>query len=319
MQVVDTFELLPALVRGNLRETSAPELVAAVFRSRASGTLWLETAAGAEIRVFFRAGDMCGTGAFEGSQTLAHVLLANDWVNALDIDGTREEAARSQQAPRRGAGVERAAHRRPASRGAGGAAHHQSDDALAAWRRAVRLARLGAAPRMGGRGLGRSGGLPRGCAGTGQVRAAAQAGAGVAGRACGAAQRRLAGAAGADRAAAPGHARGIAPLAAAAAASVRPRLRPSAAAGRGAARGAAPLRRGGAAFSACARGRGGFRASPGRRGGRRAGADPGPRAARRPGAARVARARGRPGHAGLRRRRQGKRSWSSIWTARRPG
>ena len=73
MPLVDTFELLPALVRGNLRETSAPELVAAVFRSRASGTLWLETPQGAEIRIFFRAGDMCGTGSFEGSQTLAHV------------------------------------------------------------------------------------------------------------------------------------------------------------------------------------------------------------------------------------------------------
>jgi len=94
---VDTFELLPALVRGNLRETSAPELVAAVFRSRASGTLWLETPQGAEIRIFFRAGDMCGTGSFEGFQTLAHVLLANDWVNALDIEATREEAVKTKR------------------------------------------------------------------------------------------------------------------------------------------------------------------------------------------------------------------------------
>jgi curved DNA-binding protein CbpA len=94
---VDTFELLPALVRGSLSETSAPELVAAVFRSRASGTLWLETPAGAEIRIFFRAGDMCGTGAFDGFQTLAHVLLANDWVNALDIEATREEAVKSHK------------------------------------------------------------------------------------------------------------------------------------------------------------------------------------------------------------------------------
>jgi curved DNA-binding protein CbpA len=94
---VDTFELLPALVRGSLSETSAPELVAAVFRSRASGTLWLETPQGAEIRIFFRAGDMCGTGAFDGFQTLAHVLLANDWVNALDIEATREEAVKSHK------------------------------------------------------------------------------------------------------------------------------------------------------------------------------------------------------------------------------
>src|SRR3954469_22803544 len=52
---------------------------------------------GAEIRIFFRAGDMCGTGAFDGFQTLAHVLLANDWVNALDIESTREEAVKSHK------------------------------------------------------------------------------------------------------------------------------------------------------------------------------------------------------------------------------
>ncbi len=92
---MDTFELLPSLAQGDLSETSAPELVAAVFRSRASGTLWLETRDTPEIRVFFRAGDMCGATAFPGVQNLAHVLLANDWVNALDIDSSREEAVRS--------------------------------------------------------------------------------------------------------------------------------------------------------------------------------------------------------------------------------
>ena len=92
MPGVDTFELLPSLAQGELRDTSAPELVAAVFRSRASGTLWLETVDGVEVRVFFRAGDMCGTGAFSGFKTLAHVLLANDWVNALDIDSSRTQA-----------------------------------------------------------------------------------------------------------------------------------------------------------------------------------------------------------------------------------
>jgi len=94
---VDTFELLPSLAQGELAETSAPELVAAVFRSRASGTLWVETQQSAEIRIFFRAGDMCGAGPFEGFQTLAHVLLANDWVGALDIDASREEAASTQR------------------------------------------------------------------------------------------------------------------------------------------------------------------------------------------------------------------------------
>ena len=94
---MDTFELLPSLAQGELGETSAPELVAAVFRSRASGTLWLETPKGVEIRVFFRAGDMCGTGFVEGFHTLAHVLLANDWVNALDIDTSREEAVATKR------------------------------------------------------------------------------------------------------------------------------------------------------------------------------------------------------------------------------
>ena len=92
---MDTFELLPSLAQGELAETSAPELVSAVFRSRASGTLWMETEESAEIRCFFRAGDMCGTGIFKDFQTLAHVLLAHDWVAALDIESTREEAASS--------------------------------------------------------------------------------------------------------------------------------------------------------------------------------------------------------------------------------
>jgi tetratricopeptide (TPR) repeat protein len=92
---VDTFELLPSLAQGELSETSTPELVAAVFRSRASGTLWLEMPQAAEIRVFFHAGDMCGTTSFPGVQHLAQVLLANDWVNALDIDSSREEAVKT--------------------------------------------------------------------------------------------------------------------------------------------------------------------------------------------------------------------------------
>lgn len=89
---MDTSELLPSLAQGELAETSAPELVAAVFRARASGTLWVETE-DSEIRCFFRGGDMCGSDGFKGFQTLAHVLLANDWVAALDIDSSREEAA----------------------------------------------------------------------------------------------------------------------------------------------------------------------------------------------------------------------------------
>src|SRR5207302_10037121 len=88
MAAVDTFELLPSLASGDLAETSAPELVAGVFRSRASGTLLLETREGVELRMFFRAGEMCGAGAFDGFQTLAHVLLANDWVNARDIEAS---------------------------------------------------------------------------------------------------------------------------------------------------------------------------------------------------------------------------------------
>jgi len=92
---VDTFELLPSLAQGELSETSTPELVAAVFRSRASGTLWLETPQTPEIRVFFHAGDMCGASSFPGVQNLAQVLLANDWVNALDIDSSREEASKT--------------------------------------------------------------------------------------------------------------------------------------------------------------------------------------------------------------------------------
>jgi curved DNA-binding protein CbpA len=92
---VDTFELLPSLAQGDLRATSAAELVAAVLRSRASGTLVIETARTGEIRAFFRTGDMCGTASFTGAHTLAHVMLANDWADALQIESTQEAAAKS--------------------------------------------------------------------------------------------------------------------------------------------------------------------------------------------------------------------------------
>ena len=94
---MDTFELLPTLAQGELSETSAPELVAAAFRSRASGTLWVETPDKIELRVYFRAGDMCGAAPSEGLQTLAHVLLANEWVSALEIESTGEEAKAAQK------------------------------------------------------------------------------------------------------------------------------------------------------------------------------------------------------------------------------
>ncbi|GAC1340220.1 MAG: hypothetical protein NVSMB23_10190 [Myxococcales bacterium] len=90
---MDTSDLLPSLAAGDLSETSGAELVAAIFRSRASGTLSLEGAADADIRVFFRAGDMCGCALFSGFRTLAQVLLEQDWVGALEIDSTWAESA----------------------------------------------------------------------------------------------------------------------------------------------------------------------------------------------------------------------------------
>jgi curved DNA-binding protein CbpA len=92
---VETFELLPSLAEGDLGETTAAELVAAVLRSRASGTLAIETPATGEIRAFFRAGDMCGTASFTGFRTLAHVLLATDRIDALQIESTQQAAAKA--------------------------------------------------------------------------------------------------------------------------------------------------------------------------------------------------------------------------------
>jgi len=89
---VDTFELLPSLAQGELGETSVAELVAAVIRSRASGTLAIETSGTGEIRAFFRAGDMCGTASFTGFHTLARVLLASDRLDALQIESTQQAA-----------------------------------------------------------------------------------------------------------------------------------------------------------------------------------------------------------------------------------
>jgi len=92
---VDTFELLPSLAQGDLGETTVAELVAAVLRSRASGTLAIETPGTGEIRAFFRAGDMCGTASFTGFHTLARVLLASDRMDALQIESTQQAAAKA--------------------------------------------------------------------------------------------------------------------------------------------------------------------------------------------------------------------------------
>jgi curved DNA-binding protein CbpA len=92
---VDTFELLPSLAQGDLGETTVAELVAAVLRSRASGTLAIETPGTGEIRAFFRAGDMCGTASFTGFRTLAHVLLASDRMDALQIESTQQAATKA--------------------------------------------------------------------------------------------------------------------------------------------------------------------------------------------------------------------------------
>lgn len=74
---MDTFELLPVLAQGELGQTSAPELVAAIFRSRASGTLSLEEGK-EEVRLFFRAGDPCGAARPTGFRTLAQILLTHN-------------------------------------------------------------------------------------------------------------------------------------------------------------------------------------------------------------------------------------------------
>jgi curved DNA-binding protein CbpA len=92
---VETFELLPSLAQGDLGETTIAELVAAVLRSRASGTLAIDTPGTGEIRAFFRAGDMCGTASFNGFRTLAHVLLATDRIDALQIESTQQAAAKA--------------------------------------------------------------------------------------------------------------------------------------------------------------------------------------------------------------------------------
>ena len=92
---MDTFELLPSLAQGDLGETTVAELVAAVLRSQASGTLAIESPGTGEIRAFFRAGDMCGTASFTGFRTLAHVLLAADRMDALQIESTQQAAAKA--------------------------------------------------------------------------------------------------------------------------------------------------------------------------------------------------------------------------------
>ncbi len=94
---MDTFELLPSLAEGDLGETTVAELVAAVLRSRASGTLAIETPGTGEIRAFFRSGDMCGTASFTGFRTLAHVLLATDRIDALKIESTQQAAAKAEK------------------------------------------------------------------------------------------------------------------------------------------------------------------------------------------------------------------------------
>ena len=97
---MDAFDLLPSLADGELAASSAPELVAAIFRSRASGTLTIEAPELGEVRQFFRAGQMCGSAFFAGFRTLAQVLLEEEWAQALDVDDSLHDA--QQQGRRHG-------------------------------------------------------------------------------------------------------------------------------------------------------------------------------------------------------------------------
>lgn len=97
---MDSFDLLPSLADGELAASSAPELVAAIFRSRASGTLTIEAPELGEVRQFFRAGQMCGSAFFAGFRTLAQVLLEEEWAQALDVDDSLHDA--QQQGRRHG-------------------------------------------------------------------------------------------------------------------------------------------------------------------------------------------------------------------------
>jgi curved DNA-binding protein CbpA len=90
---VDTFELLPVLAAGHLSQTSAPELVAAIYRSRASGTLSVEGESKEEIRLFFKAGNPCGAARPAGFRSLAEILLAQKMLSTEQAERAAAEAS----------------------------------------------------------------------------------------------------------------------------------------------------------------------------------------------------------------------------------
>jgi len=94
---VDTFELLPSLAEGDLGETTVAELVAAVLRVAGERHPGHRDARNRRDRAFFRSGDMCGTASFTGFRTLAHVLLATDRIDALQIESTQQAAAKAEK------------------------------------------------------------------------------------------------------------------------------------------------------------------------------------------------------------------------------
>lgn len=90
---METFELLPVLAAGDLAQTSAPELVAAIYRSRASGTLSLEGESKEEIRLFFKLGNSCGAARLAGFRSLAEILLAQKTLSADQAERAAAEAS----------------------------------------------------------------------------------------------------------------------------------------------------------------------------------------------------------------------------------
>ncbi len=92
---MDTFELLPVLAAGDLSQTSAPELVAAIYRSRASGTLSLEGEGREEIRLFFRMGDSCGATRPAGFRSLGEILTSQQMLTPDQVERASADASTS--------------------------------------------------------------------------------------------------------------------------------------------------------------------------------------------------------------------------------
>lgn len=89
-------DLLPNIATGDLRHTSVPELMAAAFRSSATGALVISHDGG-ESRIYLRYGSVCGVVLHTETQSLAELLVSLGILDGETHERTRTRALREKR------------------------------------------------------------------------------------------------------------------------------------------------------------------------------------------------------------------------------